>query len=292
MFRTGGRAFLEQLGIHQPLRPLDLELASVKERRLDFLAELSPDRLLHIEFQSSRAASFVFRMLGYYGEILERVAAERRAGRAPLPLGLEIRQILIYLGQDRWRHADGLDHPNLKFRFETLNVSDVEAGPLVRTGDLGDAVLAILCRGGSSRPMIKAILDRIALAPEEQHSEALAQLLVLSKLRKVEAAVKEESANMPIIVNVEDIDLLRQPIDEAFAKGEARGLEKGEARGLTQALTLMLTAKFGALPKDVEERLAALRPIDVAALIERTASAVKLKDVLGESGHPRRRPKP
>jgi flagellar biosynthesis/type III secretory pathway protein FliH len=112
---------------------------------------------------------------------------------------------------------------------------------------------------------------------------------------------------MPIIVNVEDIDLLRQPIDEAFAKGEARGLEKGEARGfekgeargfekgeargLIQALTLMLTAKFGALPKDVEERLAALRPIDVAALIERTASAVKLKDVLGETGHPRRRSK-
>jgi flagellar biosynthesis/type III secretory pathway protein FliH len=129
---------------------------------------------------------------------------------------------------------------------------------------------------------------------------------------------------MPIIVNVEDIDLLRQPIDEAFAKGEARGLEKGEARGLEkgearglekgeargfekgearglekgeargliQALTLMLTAKFGALPKDAEERLAALRPIDVAALIERTASAVKLKDVLGETGHSRRRPKP
>jgi hypothetical protein len=161
MFHAGGRGVLRALGIEGPLQRLDLELPSARERRLDFLAQSRSDALLHIEFQTRKAPRFVLRMLGYYAEILERYAAGPSAA-------MEIRQILIYLGQDRWTPPASLRHSNLTFRFEVVNVADLEAGPLVESGDLGDAVFALLCRDGTSPAMMRAILARIAEAPPDR----------------------------------------------------------------------------------------------------------------------------
>ena len=64
-----------------------------------------------------------------------------------------------------------------------INVSDLDPKPLLETGDLGDAVFAVLCGDGSDPDVIKAILNRIMRAPAREGAAALAQLLVLSKLR-------------------------------------------------------------------------------------------------------------
>lgn len=50
LFRNGGRTFLSSLGIRTEIKPLETDMSSVRERRVDFLAEIEPDRLLHIEF--------------------------------------------------------------------------------------------------------------------------------------------------------------------------------------------------------------------------------------------------
>src|SRR5438874_1273077 len=83
------------------------------------------DRLLHIEFQSGTDYAFTFRMLGYYGEILERLAADRRSRREVAPFETEVHQILMYIGNGHWPQPSSIRHPNLSFKFEVVNSVDV-----------------------------------------------------------------------------------------------------------------------------------------------------------------------
>src|SRR5437899_4749138 len=99
----------------------------------------------------------------------------------------------MYIGNGHWPQPSSIRHPNLSFKFEVVNSVDVDSRLLVDRGDMGDAVFAILCREGSSRDMIRTILDRIAQAPPEQQKDAFAQLLILSGLRKARHLVERST---------------------------------------------------------------------------------------------------
>lgn len=282
MFRNGGRTLLAKLGVSGPLRHLDTELPSVKERRLDFLAEVAPDRLLHIEFQSGTDYAFTFRMLGYYGEILERLAADRRSRREVAPFETEVHQILMYIGNGHWPQPSSIRHPNLSFKFEVVNSVDVDSRLLVDRGDMGDAVFAILCREGSSRDMIRTILDRIAQAPPEQQKDAFAQLLILSGLRKARHLVEKEYKGMGIVINVEDSQILREPIDRARREGFEAGEARGKTEGMAWVLTTMLRRRFGSeVPDGLEDHLSDLQAQVLVDMADRMATAHNLDEVLG-----------
>ncbi|TIV13668.1 MAG: hypothetical protein E5V95_33315 [Mesorhizobium sp.] len=282
LFRHGGRTLLAHLGIEGRLKPLDTELPSVKERRLDFLAEVNSNQLLHIEFQSSSDAAFAFRMLGYYGEILERLAADRRSSREAPPFETEVRQILIYIGSGRWPKQSLIRHTNLSFIFEVVNAIDVSAASLVQHGDIGDAVFGILCRNGSSRDMVRAILDRIAQAPSEQQKDAFAQLLILSGLRKARHLVEKEYERMGLVINVEDSKILREPIDRAHREGYEAGEAHGESKGMAFVLATLLKRRFkGGMPGGLVEHLSDLQPAVLAEMVDRLPGAKSVEEVLG-----------
>ncbi|WP_284284337.1 hypothetical protein [Mesorhizobium amorphae] len=254
----------------------------MKERRLDFLAEVAPDRLLHIEFQSGTDYAFTFRMLGYYGEILERLAADRRSRREVAPFETEVHQVLIYIGNGRWPQPSSLRHPNLSFQFEVVNSVDVDARLLIDRGDMGDAVFAILCREGSSRGMIRAILDRIAQAPPEQQKDAFAQLLILSGLRKARHLVEKDYKGMGIVINVEDSQILREPLDRARREGFEAGEARGKTEGMAWVLTTMLRRRFGSeVPDSLEDHLSDLQTQVLVDMADRMATAHSLDEVLG-----------
>ena len=120
------------------------------------------------------------RMLGYYSDILSWLSARRDDRVGVLPR--EIVQKVIHVGAGRWKPETAIRHQNLDFRFEFVDTGTVDAKPLLETGDLGDAVVAVLCADGTNPDVIKAILHKIARAPENERADALAQLIALSEL--------------------------------------------------------------------------------------------------------------
>jgi hypothetical protein len=182
--RIGGRAFLRAIGGDGHITLLQTEFPSTRDRRIDFLAVLdSPEgnrRLLHLEFQAASDAAMPERMLGYYSDILSWLSARRDDRVGVLPR--EIVQKVIHVGAGRWKPETAIRHQNLDFRFEFVDTGTVDAKPLLETGDLGDAVVAVLCADGTNPDVIKAILHKIARAPENERADALAQLIALSEL--------------------------------------------------------------------------------------------------------------
>jgi len=71
------------------------------ELRVDFLARLEDDSILHIEFQSFNDTNMPFRMLRYYLAILERYPSS------------PIKQLLVYVGNRKLRMKSRLRLRNL-----------------------------------------------------------------------------------------------------------------------------------------------------------------------------------
>ena len=129
------------------------------------------------------------RMLEYYCDILAWLDSRRDDRIGALPL--EIVQTVVYVGAKRWNPKTGISNRNLDFRFEFVIVSMLDARPLLDAGDLADAIIAVLSADGTNPDVIKAILKRIAQAPDNQRADALAQLFALSKLRGIRPLIEQ-----------------------------------------------------------------------------------------------------
>lgn len=282
--RIGGRAFLRAMGIEGQLTPVHTDFPNTRSRQVDFLAVLDrPDgskTLLHIEFQSAPDPSMAARMLGYYSDILIWLAEQKPTEGAEIPH--EVLQKVVYVGARPWTPAAKIERADLRFRFEVVSAAALPAHPLLQSGDLGDAVLAVLCEDGSSPDVVKAILARIARAPENQRSDALAQLLALAGLRGIGPFIEREYRAMGIVVNVEDIPLLREPIDRARDKALAEGLAKGRAQGEALAIERVLRSRFPSdVPPGLVGHLADLLPEALDEILQKCANASSVEEALG-----------
>jgi hypothetical protein len=280
IIRIGGRGFLGAMGFDGRVTPIQTDFPNTRNRQVDFLAVLEPPdgsrKLLHIEFQSAPDSSMAARMLGYCADILVWLAEQRQARQGQLPA--ELLQKVVYVGQRPWTPETTIQNANLSFRFKVVNAVTLPWRPLLEAGDLGDAVVAILCADGTSPNVIKAILTKIAQAPENERADALAQLVALSGLRGVRPQIEQEYKAMGITVNVEDSELLRAPIDRARTEGKAQGKAEGKA----EAIETILQRRF---PQDVPAGLTdhlvglALPTLDV--IFERSLTAKSVEDALG-----------
>lgn len=284
VFRSHGRAFLRSLGVQTRIKPLETDLSSVRERRVDFLGEIDQDHLLHIEFQATPHGAMAYRMLGYFGNIIERVTADRKLTDAAIgQMRIQVRQIVVYAGLKPWRAPAPIDLPNLQFTFEFIDMRQRESGPLLATGDVGDAVLALLCRDGAARDTIRVILDRIARAPETERPDAIARLVALADLRNVRPTIELEIKEMGMQFNIADSALLREPIDRARKEGYEAGESRGLSKGTATAIVTLLAMKFGSdeIPGDMVDHLTDLQPDVLAAMLQRLERAQSVEDVLG-----------
>src|SRR5438128_2216098 len=134
--RIGGCLFLRTVGGEGRLTLLPTDLPSTKDRRVDFLAVLdAPDgsrKILHIEFQASADAKMPTRMLGYYCDILAWLDSRREALVGVLPR--QIVQKVVYVGAAPWNPQTTIRHENLEFRFEFVDVRELDARPLLEGG--------------------------------------------------------------------------------------------------------------------------------------------------------------
>jgi predicted nucleotidyltransferase len=89
---------------------------------------------------------------------------------------------------------------------------------------------------------------------------------------------------MPIVVNVEDSELLRGPIDRAFQAGFAEGMIEGKIEGMASVLAIVLANKFGGdVPHGLKGRLAKLSPETLKIMLDAAIDARTIDDVLAHS---------
>jgi hypothetical protein len=270
--RHQARGFLRELGLAGRFTPLPTEWPTTRERRVDLLGLVNrPDGtavLAHVEVQSEPDPETVERMLEYYALLSRwRYQHNRIGGQPDLPE--QILQKVVYLCEKRWTGPTVIHRPGIHFEFELIDVRTLSSRRLLENGDDGDAVIALLCAGGSDRDMTQAIVTKISRAPKREGADLWAQLMALAGLRDVQALVEQEITAMPITVNIEDIPLLREPFEraqaksreEGLAKGRQEGLAKGRAGGLAEAIEQLLRQKFsGDVPAGLAEHLTEIPP--------------------------------
>jgi len=84
------------------------------ELRVDFLAKLEDESILHMESQSFNDPTMPWRMLRYYTLIAEKYQTHN------------IRQFLVYVGNKKLRMKSKLKLKNLTFSYEVLDIRQID----------------------------------------------------------------------------------------------------------------------------------------------------------------------
>jgi hypothetical protein len=149
LFTRSARGLLRRLTGGSVTEWLNVEMPRVNVPRLDLLGRFSNGALWNIEFQTTNDAQMAERAGVYYLETRIRT-------------GEHVEQIVLYLGKAPVRMSSSIDTPSMQFKFRLVDIGEIDGDELAESGDLGDAMLAILARVKSRQLAIRRVLDRIA----------------------------------------------------------------------------------------------------------------------------------
>ncbi len=231
------------------------------ELRVDFLARLEDESILHIEFQSFNNPNMPFRMLRYYLAILERYPSS------------SIKQLLVYVGNRKLRMKSRLRFRNLSFSYEILDIRQIDCRVLLESPDPMDRLLACLCKVEDEAYLIEKLIKTMEGMNEEERKDYLLKALTLTELRpNLRIRLTEEVKHMPIVVRLEDIRLpkrkLRKDIlyrlglEEGRKEGEVIGVEKGILKSAQDMVIAIIEGKLGYVPEEIVNRIREIRDVE------------------------------
>lgn len=122
-----GSVLLAALTGSTSLRWLNVEAPLVRNLRVDLLGESPDGELVHIELQRRNEKDFPLRM----GEYSFGVA---------LPHGRLPRQVALYVGAEPLRMKDEIAGPGGVFRFDLVDIRDLDGELLLASDNPGDNV--------------------------------------------------------------------------------------------------------------------------------------------------------
>ena len=267
LFQASRLRLLESL-THAAVREwINVEIPNTRMSKLDLVAWLTDGRLYHLELQSGNDPDMARRMIEYY------LLLWRWYGVAPV-------QQLIYVGRQPLAMPTEIQHENMTFRYRAIDMRELDSEVFLQSPAIEDNLLAILCRLNDKPMAVRRILTRIEQLPSSQRLNAMSQLLVLSGLRRLEAVIKEESAGMPVIIDLMENEFFRDSFFRGKEEGRVEGEQEGARKEAMGLLTRQLERRFGSLPEAATEKLNAA---DLATLEDwslRLLDAGSLEQVL------------
>lgn len=152
--------------------------------------------------------------------------------------GLPLRQIVIYGGGNKEPQHITQNHSltlGLEHRFEVIVLKQIPKEKFIHSNVPEEVVLAILCDFGEDQPeeVVKQILEHLhkICRRSVRLKKYQKQLLILSRLRKMEIIVKTQVEAMTIHYDIETDGLYLQGIEKGIEKGIEEGIEKGIEEG-------------------------------------------------------------
>ena len=239
---------------------INVELPSVRVPRMDLFGRLDNGWLLNLEFQTTNEKRLAERVGVYYLEARMRTDDDA-----------DIDQVVLYLGKEPMKMRCEIDSPSMKFHFRLIDIGDLDGDELAASGDLGDAMLAVLARVRSRQAAIRRVLDRIGKLKGKERELAVEQLTILVGLRGLEVELREEAREyMPFVVDLMENEIFRKRYERGVAQGELKTLQA------------QLKKRFGRLPVWAQKRLDEATTEQIESWTLKVLDARKLEDVLGK----------
>jgi len=199
------------------------------------IATLENGGLLHLELQSDNDDKMLWRELEYCGLILQRYQ------QVPL-------QIVLYIGEQSPRFKTEIDTPNLKYRYDLINIKDLDCTALLQSDSLSDNLLALLGKLQDKQTAFQRVMKKIAILPQNKRADMLEKLAILVGLRPKELPLLlEKEKYMSISIDLEQNPIFVEIFNRYAQRGEQRGIQIGEQRGKL-LLQKQLEKRFGELP--------------------------------------------
>ncbi len=238
------------------------------ELRVDFLARLEDESILHIEFQSFNDPNMPFRMLRYYLAILERYPSS------------PVKQLLVYVGNRKLRMKSKLKLRNLSFSYEMIDIRQIDCRVLLESPDPMDRLLACLCKVEDEAYLIEKLIKTMEGMNEEERKDYLLKALTLTELRpNLRIRLTEEVKHMPIVVRPEDIRLPKKKLRKdilyrlGLEEGKHIGLEEGLIKSAQEMLIAIIEGKLGYVPEEIANRVREIKDVEfLRSLAKKLAS--------------------
>jgi hypothetical protein len=162
------------------------------------------------------------------------------------------------------RMPEGVDLGDTRIAYRLIDIRTVACEALIKGGRPGDLALALLAKGGSDR--LAEIARRASELRGPERQRVLAQLVLLCGLRQLTGRLTMELKTMGATIGIAKNEILRDLVRD----------------GQTSIVRGQLEAKFGKLPKWVDERMANPKLSDVERWSKRLLTAETLEAVLGK----------
>jgi len=184
----------------------------------------------------------------------------RKYGKLP-------RQVAFYVGDAPLRMKDRVEGPDVSVRFHLVDIRDLDGERLLAGANIGDNVLAVLTRLGEEREAVRRILERIAAGRRGARDGALAELFIISGLRRMEDEARREATKMPVLNDIMDNKVIGPAI------------RQGRAEGQMEIVLRLIRKRFGRIPSAVGQRIAALKPAQLNRVAVRLLDAQRIEDL-------------
>ncbi len=230
------------------------------ELRVDFLARLEDESILHMEFQSFNDTNMPWRMLRYYTAIAEKYKT------------YNIKQLLVYVGNEKLRMKSSLKLKNLVFRYEILDIRQIDCRVLLESPDPMDRLLACLCKVEDEVYLIEKLIKTMESMNEEERKDYLLKALTLTELRpNLRIRLTEEVRHMPIVVRPEDIKLPKRKLKKDILY--RLGLEEGLLKSAQDMAIAIIEGKLGYVPEEIAHRIREIKDVEfLRSLAKKLAS--------------------
>ncbi|MEL6533890.1 MAG: hypothetical protein AAFQ98_00695 [Bacteroidota bacterium] len=228
-------------------REVPEKLQTTLEREPDFLKWVTDDAgkefLLHLEFQTRDEPKMVYRMAEYKALLLRKFE-------------MPVRQFVLFLGRGKSKMKTDLPIGQQITGFELKNLSEVPVDSALNSTVPEEILLAILSDYPveEAEGVIRRIIERLVALQNDPVTlqRYLQQLIILSRLRKLDKETEEITEQMPITYDVES---------DAFY---LKGLEKGSER--QQRATIITMLEEGKLSVEQIARYTQATPEEVVKI--------------------------
>jgi hypothetical protein len=199
--------------------PLKEKMQTTVELEMDFFYEIVSIEghpfILHLEFESGNNLEMVYRVGEYHGMSLRRKK-------------LPIKHIVIYLGDETPTMRTQLEPHEIYTGFELLNVKTIDKNEFLSSQIPEEILMAVLANYESQETevVLRQILNSLRRIVKNKRTlkKYINQLMMLSRLRKIEALTIKIAEEMPIHIDFET--------DTLYLRGTEKGLEKGVEKGV------------------------------------------------------------
>jgi predicted transposase YdaD len=198
--------------------PLKEKMQTTVELEMDFFYEIIPEEgepfILHLEFESGNNNELVYRIGEYHGMGLRRKK-------------MPMKHIVIYLGDTPPTMRTTLEPNEVYSGFELLSVRDLDTNQLLSSQVPEVVLIAVLANydKAQAETVLRLIIRKLKLLVSNKRvlKKYINQLMMLSRLRKIEALTIKISEEMPIHYDIET--------DALYLRGTEKGIERGREKG-------------------------------------------------------------